>query len=121
MQWGRKFGPVLLAVLVLWTAIPALVCLPTMHPMANHSCCMAMAGDCPSPEAGASGACCQIAQQSPTLPQVSQFSVGYSLRLALVAREEITQPLAISVVCQPSRLEAVPPKSSSGSASTLRI
>ncbi len=121
MQWGRKFGPVLLAVLVLWTAIPALVCLPTMHPMANHSCCMAMAGECPSPEAGASGTCCQIDQQSPTLPQASQFSIGHAPRLALVTRDEVVQPFVLSVAGQPSRLEAVPSKSSSGRASTLRI
>lgn len=121
MQWGRKFALVMLVVLVFWTAIPALLCLPTMHPTANHSCCRAMVGECRSPVVGASGSCCQVDRQNPTLPQVSQYSIGHSTRLALVVRQADLRPVAASAVRHYGYREAAPPPSSSGNASNLRI
>jgi hypothetical protein len=121
MNWGRKFAPIIVAVLVFWTAIPALLCLPGMHPTPNHSCCVAMSNDCPSTTMDASSPCCQLEGQSNALPQVSQDFLDHSPRVAILAHLDTLLVLNSFAGRFQNTQEAPPPQSSSGSSSALRI
>lgn len=68
MYMGRKGAFVLLAIVVLWAATPALACLT---PMAHRSCCQGMAmRDCASPAMMHCGDCCRVQPaDAPLLPR----------------------------------------------------
>jgi hypothetical protein len=59
MKTGRQGAFLLLAMVVLWTALPASVCLLARHAMALPACCRAMR-NCDSPAMGADHSCCRI-------------------------------------------------------------
>ena len=67
MHMGRKGAFLLLAVVVLWAATPALACLT---PAAHRSCCQGMAmQDCASPAMMHCGDCCSVQPgDAPLLP-----------------------------------------------------
>lgn len=67
MHMGRKGAFVLLAIVALWAATPALACLTLV---AHRSCCQGMAmRDCASPAMMQCGDCCRVQPgDAPLLP-----------------------------------------------------
>src|SRR5580692_7467281 len=65
MTMGRKGAILMLAILALWAAGPALACI-TAAPC--HSCCRAMLTDCDA-AASASYPCCQLHSSGTALPR----------------------------------------------------
>jgi hypothetical protein len=123
MNWGRKGALLMLAVVVLWTAMPVSACLLAMRTTGQHSCCSAMNMTVPCAPAGttANRSCCQAGRQNPAVTPVAQSSSEHSQRLALMpAGANLQAPTSQSAACR-NALEAPPPKFSPGGISILRI
>lgn len=87
MRMGRKGALVLLLMMVLWAATPALACLT---PSAHRSCCQGMAmQECSSPAMMQCGDCCRVQPaDAPLLPGSAgavDHSVGYVPSPSLIA------------------------------------
>jgi hypothetical protein len=123
MQVGRsrRRAWLMLAMTVLWIAMPVSACLRAMQPMGQHACCHGMAQACESPEMNASGSCCLVHRQNVALAPVYPDAVDHSQTLAVVSH-----PAGLPVphtVSARSELFLTPPPSllSSPGASILRI
>src|SRR5580658_1230573 len=66
MHMGRKGAMLMLAIVALWAAAPALAC---MTPAPCHPCCRAMMIDCDSAAISAVHPCCQLHSSGTALPQ----------------------------------------------------
>jgi hypothetical protein len=107
----------LLAVVVLWTAAPALACF-TSAPC--HRCCRAMMTDCDSATIGAQP-CCQLQSSDSAIPSgrdaTTEVSSGGSQMLVLVDLPDLSGAAVLEQV--PSK--APPPRLPSGASTILRI
>jgi hypothetical protein len=56
---------IMLAIMVLWTALPGLACLA---PAVHHDCCRQMMQDCGSSMAMADPTCCKVHSSDPAMP-----------------------------------------------------
>ena len=119
MHVGRKSAFVLLSIVVLWAATPALACL---MPMAHGSCCQGMAmQDCASQAMVHCGDCCRVQPtQTPLLPGsagAANHAVG---SVPAAARTGLAVPLDVGSATVFSS-EAPPPPGALGLGSVLRI
>jgi hypothetical protein len=115
MKVGRKGALVMLAVVVLWTAMPALSC---VLPRAQHACCRGMAESCSSP-AMSHQSCCQVHGPDATIPLVRISAPEYPLTLAGPAADMHVHLTLNAASLQMA--EATPPASPPGDNSILRI
>jgi hypothetical protein len=116
MKVGRKSTLAMLMVVVLWTAMPALSCLP---PPAQHACCRGMAESCGSP-AMSHQSCCQVHSPDATIPLVRITTPESPLTLANSAHVNIQVPSIVNASSL-QMAEATPPASPPGDNSILRI
>jgi len=89
---GRQRAWLMLAMTILWIAIPASACLQAMQPTGQHACCHSMAQTCAPATMNADNSCCQVNPQN------------RAIHLALPYFSEHAQPFAF--VSHPVRLPA---------------
>lgn len=87
MDWGRKGAALMLAVVAIWATPAASACLLGMGHSSQPDCCRAMAQNCAAPGMCVSSSCCQVQGTSPAVTPVLPFSVGHSLKLAVLAHQ----------------------------------
>jgi hypothetical protein len=118
MQVGRKGALMLLAVVVLWAAMPSFACLKAAT---RPSCCQEEMQDCGSPLTMASPDCCAVQPSpAPILPGDATNTGHRENPAALhIAYEASLQPLL--AVTRPSSAADSPPRSSSAATSVLRL
>ena len=121
MNWGRKGALLMLAVVALWAAIPASVCLLTTQPAGQSACCRGMAQDCPMTGMSMDAPCCQFHGRNAAVTPVSPFSSQRMQRLAFVPHLAALEPTAAPGAGWRNALEAPPPRFLPGSVSILRI
>ncbi len=121
MHWGRKFALLMLAAVVLWTAMPVSACVVTMQSNARAACCGDMAQGGPMQRMKIIPACCRIRATDPAVVPVSAFSPEHSLKPMLVAYPASVDTSANSRAGWRLDLKAPPPKSLAGAISILRI
>jgi hypothetical protein len=121
MNWDRKGVMLMLAVVVIWTAMPASACLLASHPMEQRDCCRAMANACESPAMGADSSCCQVHGSVPALVSVQAYSQAQSQEAAALPSQVGAELPAVSGRTSMTAFEAPPPKFPPGGAFALRI
>jgi hypothetical protein len=112
---------VVFALLVLWTAIPALACLPTQSmTQAEMDCCKKMAGDCQ--KGAAQHPCCKTTvNRTPTVAKV-ESNVSQIQPDVPVALLETAFSFELVLSCPPdSEKLGLPPPAPPALNSTLRI
>ena len=120
MNWHNKGVLLMLAVVVLWTALPASACLLASPSVRQLDCCRAMANACETPAMGADSSCCQIHESSPALVSVQPYSPVQSHQSAALLSHLGMQPSADSGGSMVA-FEAPRPKFPPGGAFALRI
>ena len=119
MHMGRKGAFVLLAMMVLWAATPALACLT---PVAHRSCCQGMAmRDCASPAMTHCGDCCRVQPADAPLLPGSASAVDHA-----VGSMPSPAPTALAILPAAGKaallaFETPLPPGSPGTSSILRI
>jgi hypothetical protein len=122
MRWGRKFALLMLATVVLWTALPASACLLVTQPGARAACChRSMAQKCGMQGTDSKASCCQTGGIDAAVTPVPPFSPELSLKPLLVTCPTSLERSATHVAGWRNALESPPPRSSSGAISILRI
>jgi hypothetical protein len=118
MRVGRKGALVLLAVVVLWAATPALACLT---PAAQHACCQGMMQGCGSSPMMTNHACCRVQPPAPADPSGAASAADHAFQCAQL-------PVRVATLAPPSSTTvsnritgAPPPESLPGNNSILRI
>jgi hypothetical protein len=118
MPMGRKGAILMLAIVALWAAAPALACI-TAAPC--HSCCRAMMMDCDSATMSAADPCCQLHTSGTAVPRgrvvAPEPQLGAVQTLASVLPPDLDRLAGQS----PLSFKAPPPRSPSGSGTILRI
>jgi hypothetical protein len=121
MNWGRKGALLMLAVVVLWTAIPASACLFAVHSTGRPDCCRGMALGFDSPSMCANSSCCQAERQSAVVPTAPLYSPEKSQRLAVAPHQAGLHLRAFPCAIHRNASEAPPLKFPPGGAFALRI
>jgi hypothetical protein len=121
MNWGRKGALLMLAVVVLWTAIPASACLFAVHSTGQPDCCRGMAGEFDSPSMCANGSCCQAERQNAAVATAPLYSPEQSQKLAVAPHQPGLHLSAFSSAMHRNALETPPLKFPPGGAFALRI
>src|SRR5271157_1651122 len=118
MHMGRKGAILMLAIVVLWAAGPAVA---SIVPAPCHSCCRAMMMDCDSATMSAAHPCCQLDSSGTAVPQGRV--VAPEPQSGAVQSFASALPPDLDRVAGQSALssEASPPRSPSGAGTILRI
>jgi hypothetical protein len=118
MHVSKKGAFLLLSIVALWAATPALACL---MPMPHGSCCrqMEMQG-CAAPAMAHCSDCCRMQPTDAPVPPGSASAVSYALVTAPAARLGLILPQNAGRAILPSS-EAPPPHGLFGLGSILRI
>lgn len=121
MKIRRQGAFLLLAVVVLWTALPASACLLARHAMAQPACCRAMK-DCDSPMMGAENACCQVHEGSAAVVTILPFSNDDHAQYSFVMFHLSSMEPSAAQWCGFAHMHVTPPpKFPPGGAFALRI
>jgi len=121
MNWGRKGALLMLAVVVLWTAMPASACLLAAQATGQPACCRGMEAGCDAPSAPANASCCQTPRQNTAVAPAPLYSPHHSQKLASAPLPAGLQLPAFSGVTHRNAFETPPPKFPPGGAFALRI
>lgn len=121
MNWGRKGALLMLAVVVLWTAIPASACLLAVHSTGQPDCCRRMALEFDSPSMCANGSCCQAERQNAAVATAPLYFPEQSQKPAFVPHQAGLQLRALSGAMRRNAFQAPPLKFPPCGAFALRI
>lgn len=123
MQVGRdrKSAFLMLAMMVLWIAMPASACLRATQPTGQHACCHGMMTACGSTAMNANGSCCLVHPQNIAVTLVLPYSSEHSRKLAPVSHLAGLPVLATTNIRHENASQAPPPRLTSVGNSTLRI
>lgn len=108
----------MLALVVLWTAIPALAC---FMPMPSHSCCRGMMQMCDTAASSAKDSCCQMHSQDNSAPPGRGVAFDHPRILASLAISEFNRAVTQPRDARVSGFGIPPPFLSLGASSILRI
>ena len=117
MSMARKRGFFMLAVAVLWIAMPLSACLSTALP---HACCRGMMRECGTSSAMANRSCCELNQSDPAVPPGMTASSQVDPGVAFVQATVSSATVALGVAWVPDG-NASPPLSLPRCNSILRI
>jgi hypothetical protein len=117
MHVGRKRALLLLMVVVLWTAAPALAC---FSPSVQPACCQAMMQGCDETAAMDGMACCQVHPSESNVPPATAAPFDLVLSMTQVSAWAVDLPDPALNAGLP-RLAATSPSPPSGLSSILRI
>lgn len=118
MFMSGKGAILMLAVVVLWAAAPALACLT---PVPCHSCCHAMAMDCDSAVTSAVHPCCQLQGSGAAVPMNSAIAPEQATGLHQTMASSASIALSGLASQTPGSAKTPPLRSLSGTATILRI
>lgn len=118
MNVSRKGAWIMLAIVVLWAAIPGLACLA---PAPRHACCTQMMQDCGPSMAMADHACCKVQSQDPNTPPVQASRPDPSSLLADASQGDFGAILPVVTTFSVLSSETPPGPSASPHRSILRI
>jgi len=121
MNWGRKGAFLMLAVVALWTTIPASACLLAQHSTGQPDCCRGMVLELDSPSTCANSSCCQAKQQNKPIASTPLYSPEQSLKLAILPHQPDLQLGGLLRAMHPNASDAPPLTSPPGGAFALRI
>ena len=121
MAWSRKGALLMLATVILWTAVPALACLPGMRSTGQADCCKSMTPDCPMSQAAMNASCCSTHRQDNAVPPVPFYAPEHSQKLFLTPHSTGIAAPANAGSIERAALLASPPDHSPGASSILRI
>ena len=118
MPMGRKGAILMLAIVALWAAGPAVACLA---PAPCHQCCRAMTMHCDFATMSAAHPCCQL--QSPATAIPLGRVVAPEPQIGAVQSFASALPPNLDGIASQSRLsaKAPPPRSLSGASTILQI
>ena len=121
VSWGRKIALLMLAVAVLWTAMPASACVLMMQSSARPACCgdMAQAGTMRGISMNPS--CCQIRGTVPAVAPAPPFSLDHSQQSAIVPYTSSLAAFVTRSNAWRDAFEIQPPKFPPGGIFVLRI
>src|ERR1700733_5839609 len=120
MPMGKKGAILMLAIVALWAAGPALAC---VTPVPCHSCCRAMTMDCDSATMSSAHpcSCCQLDSSGTGVPQgrvvAPEPQIGAVQSLASALPPDLDRLAGQS----PLSGKAPPPRSQAGASTILRI
>jgi hypothetical protein len=117
MSMGRKGAILMLAVVALWSAAPALAFLVAAP---CRQCCRAMIADC-DPAMLAAHPCCQLQPPNAAVPPGPATATHFDSGLTHALVSLNLPDLAVSIGQGPDPSKAPPPRSLSGASSILRI
>jgi hypothetical protein len=118
MNWGRQGALGMLVAVVIWTAAPLIVCVPSLRAKPKADCCAAGMRDCESMQ---NRSCCELAPAHNTATMVSAYAPEYDQQTALLVREARLPMLTDPGMGQRTFHETPPPDPSPGGISVLRI
>ncbi len=91
----------MLAMTVLWIAMPVSACLRAMQPMGQHACCHSMAQACNPSAMNPNSSCCQAHPQNPATTAVLSYFSEHAQQLAFVSYPaRLPLPAARSARCE---------------------
>jgi hypothetical protein len=117
MSMARKSGLLMLAVAVLWIAMPLSACLSTALP---HACCKGMMRECGTSSAMANRSCCEVDRSDPAVPPGMTASWQIDPGVASVHATVPSVTVVLNVAWAPGG-NASPPQSLPRCNSILRI
>jgi hypothetical protein len=117
MHMGRKRALLLLTVVVLWTAIPALAC---FTPSAQPACCQGMMQGCDDSAAMSGMPCCQVHPSDSNVPPATAAPCDFFLNMTQLSAWADAVP-AMALNAGQLRLAATSPSPPSALSSILRI
>ena len=118
MPMGRKGAILMLAIVALWAAGPALACIT---PAPCHSCCRAMMMDCDSATMSAAHPCCQLDSSGTAVPQGRVVAPAPQIGAVQSLASALPPDLDRLAGQSPLSSKAPPPRSQSGAGTILRI
>ena len=118
---GRKSAFLMLAMMVLWIAMPASACLRATQPTWQHACCHGMMTACGSSAINANGSCCLVYPRNIAVTLVLPYSSDHSRKLPQVSHPASLHVPATTNVRHENASTSPPPLFSSVGNSTLRI
>jgi hypothetical protein len=121
MNWGRKGALLMLAVVVLWTALPAYACLLAAHSTGQPDCCREMAREIDSPLMCANPSCCKAERQNAAVATAPLYSPERWQKLAFVPHLADLQLGAFSGTKHRNDFETTPLKFQPDGAFALRL
>ncbi len=122
MSWVRKGALLLLAVVVLWSALPVSACLLARQLRTQKDCCRAMARDCDAPGSASNTSCCKITRQDDAVTPVPLYSPKHAQKLSLApGTGNLLSARQAHVSLSGITFETPPPKPSPGGNSKLQI
>ena len=121
MNWGRKGAFLMLAVVVLWTAMSVSACLLAVHSHGQPDCCRGMESGCGGASMRADASCCQTHPQNAAVATAPVYSPQHSQRLAFVTLDGGLRLAVLSGARQQNSFDTPPPKFPPGGAFALRI
>jgi hypothetical protein len=123
MRVSRTGALMMLVIVVLWAAMPAMACLVPMRAMtpAEHDCCLKMAQECGSATMPSSHSCCQGQRRDTAVSPTPLYSATRPFDVAIVPQVSMLVVVNLPVSFPVPALEAPPPESSPGASSILRI
>jgi hypothetical protein len=121
MNLDRKGALLMLAVVVLWAAIPASACLLAVHSTGQPDCCRRMVQEIDSPSMCASGSCCQAERQNAAVATAPLYSPEQAQKLAVAPHQPGLHLRAFSCAIHRNAFETPPLKFPPGGAFALRI
>jgi hypothetical protein len=118
---SRQRAWLMLAMMVLWIAMPVSVCVRAMQPTGQHMCCHDMTQTCNSSGMSANGSCCRVQPQNPAITAVFSYFSDHSQQFVFLSHPARLPAVALSSA-RFQRLFGLPPSIlSSANASILRI
>ena len=125
---GRQSAVLMLAVVVMWTALPGFACFLSMpRPASQPSCCAEMAQDSGSmtamnaAEVRTDGSCCRAHEKVLGLVPVLPYAPEQLQRLAVAPDPLVMPDFGRAGRSFRAVFETLPPRSSSGASSPLRV
>ena len=118
---GRQRAWLMLALTILWIAIPASACLQAMQPTGQHACCHSMAQTCAPATMNADNSCCRVNPQNLAIHLALPYFSEHAQPFAFVSHPvRLPAPAMKSARCVQA-LAPVPPILTSADSSILRI
>ena len=120
MNWLRKRALLVLALMVIWTALPSLACAIPANETQLPACCCGMGHSCTHMK-DMHGSCCHLNHQNPAMEAIPPFSPEHTHHLVFAAYILLPLP-TLGNQASLTTIPALPvPTASPGSSTNLRI
>ncbi len=118
---SRQRTWLMLAMTILWIAIPAFACLPALQPTGQHACCHSMARACAPATVSADNSCCRVHPQNLAIHLALPYFSEHAQQFAFVSHPIHLPVPATKNASGVQAFAPVPSILSSANTSILRI